>query len=223
MLGSISSQDIQLAGVYLVTLVLSIAVHEYFHALAADRLGDGTPEGEGRLTLNPIVHADLVGTLALPILAAIYTFPLIGWGKPVNTQPSNYTRRVSMRTGMGIVAVAGPIGNLVLAAVCVLVAAVANVLGVLTPVVEMPLRLLLQVNIVLMVLNLLPLHPLDGAKVLGAVLPTRLEWVNDWILRFGPVILIALLFFGSGLLAIVFEPFVEFSTIVWQFAIEVTS
>ena len=196
MLGSISSQDFQLAGIYLVTLVLSIAVHEYFHAVVADRLGDGTPGGEGRLTLNPVVHADPIGTLALPILAAIFSVPPLGWGKPVHTQPANYTRRVSMRMGMGMVAIAGPLGNLILALVCVLLAVVVNAFGVLTPVVEMPLKLLLQVNIVLMVLNLLPLHPLDGAKVVGAILPTRLEPVNDWILRFGPIILIALFVFA---------------------------
>jgi Zn-dependent protease len=223
MLLAISSRDLELAGIYVVTLVLSIAVHEYFHALAASRLGDPTPESEGRLTLNPIAHADPIGTLALPIIAALSSLPAFGWGKPVQTQPRHYTRKVSMRTGMGIVAVAGPLGNLVLATFVLLVGALANLAGVLSPSIEMPLILLLQINVILMVFNLLPLHPLDGGKILAALLPPKYEWVDEWIGRYGPMILVAMIVFGRGILGEVFGPFLELSNAAWEFVLEVSA
>src|SRR5690606_37204498 len=166
------------------SLVLSIAVHEYGHAWAAARLGDRTPEGEGRLTLNPVSHADPIGTLLLPVIAAFTALPVLGWGKPVPTNPSNYTRKVSMRVGMGFVALAGPLCNLLFAAFILLVAGICNLAGVLEPA-AVVLLTLVQLNLVLMVFNLLPVHPLDGGKMLAAVLPSRYEWVSGWLAQYG--------------------------------------
>lgn len=202
-----SSGTLMTIGIYLICLILSIAVHEYCHAVAADRLGDSTPEQQGRLTLNPVVHADPVGTLIMPIVAAFTPLPLLGWGRPVETQPRNYTRRLSMRGGMALVAVAGPFGNFILAAVVLGVAAVvARTMGGLNQGLDLLLRTMLQLNVLLMIFNLLPLHPLDGGKILAAFLPTRFEYIDDFLLRYGPWILLGLVLLGGGFLGILLGP-----------------
>lgn len=196
-------------GIFLICLILSIAVHEYCHALAADRLGDSTPEQQGRLTLNPVVHADPVGTLIMPIVGA-FTGLLFGWGRPVETQPRNYTRKMSMRGGMAVVAAAGPFGNLVL---LVVVLGVAAVLGRTTGIgegTELLLKTMLQLNVLLMVFNLLPLHPLDGGKILAAFLPARYEYVDEFLLRYGPWILLGLILLGGRFLGAVLDPLYTF-------------
>lgn len=201
-----SSETLTTVGIYLICLVLSIAVHEYCHAVAADRLGDPTPGREGRLTLNPIAHADPIGTLLMPIVAAFTHMPLLGWGRPVNTQPSKYNRKVTMRGGMALVAVAGPFGNLVLVLVVLGIAAVlGRTMGISKPV-EMLLHTMISLNVVLMLFNLLPLHPLDGGKILAAFLPTRLEYVDEFLLRWGPWMLLSLIVFGGPWLAALLAP-----------------
>jgi len=201
-----STDTLMTIGIFLICLVASIGVHEYCHALAADRLGDGTPEQQGRLTLNPIVHADPVGTLIMPIVAAISGFPLLGWGRPVETQPRNYTRKISMRMGMAVVAAAGPIGNLLLVILVLGIAAVlARTVGI-SPPAQMLLETMLQLNVLLMLFNLLPLHPLDGGKILAAFLPPRFEKVDDFLLQYGMWILVGLVVFGGGLLGRLLGP-----------------
>lgn len=201
-----SSETLTTVGIYLICLVLSIAVHEYCHAVVADRLGDPTPGREGRLTLNPIAHADPIGTLLMPIVAAFTHMPLLGWGRPVNTQPSKYNRKVTMRGGMALVAVAGPFGNLVLVLVVLGIAAVlGRTMGISKPV-EMLLHTMISLNVVLMLFNLLPLHPLDGGKILAAFLPTRLEYVDEFLLRWGPWMLLSLIVFGGPWLAALLAP-----------------
>lgn len=201
-----SNETLLTIGLYLICLVLSIAVHEYGHALVADRLGDPTPDREGRVSLNPLVHADPVGTLIMPIVAAITSFPLLGWGRPVPTQPSNYTRKVSMRGGMALVAAAGPFGNLVLVLIVLAIAAVMSRTSGISPGVNMLLVTMLQLNVILMMFNLLPLHPLDGGKILAAFLPPRLEYIDDFLLQYGPWILLGLVIFAGGLLSVVIGP-----------------
>jgi Zn-dependent protease len=202
-----SSETLMTVGLYLICLILSIAVHEYCHALVADRLGDPTPERDGRVSLNPIVHADPVGTLIMPIVAAFTAFPLLGWGRPVETQPSNYTRKVTMRGGMALVSVAGPFGNFVLV---LIVLGIAAVLGVAMPEISVGLHTvlltMLRLNVLLMVFNLLPLHPLDGGKILAAFLPARFEYIDEFLMRYGPWILLGLVFLGGGLLGQVLGP-----------------
>lgn len=193
-------------GIYLICLILSIAVHEYFHALAADRLGDSTPEQQGRLTLNPVVHADPVGTLIMPIMAALMSFPLLGWGRPVETQPRNYTRKISMRGGMMLVSLAGPFGNLVLVLLVLGVASLlARTMGI-SEGLNMLLITMLQLNVLLLAFNLLPLHPLDGGKVLAALLPTRYEYIDEFLTQYGPWIVLGLVMLGGRFLGILFEP-----------------
>lgn len=221
MLLGITSQEIQLAGIFLVSLVLSIAVHEFGHAWVATKLGDPTPEQEGRVTLNPVSHADPIGTLLLPVVAAFTAMPLFGWGKPVPTQPRHYTRKVSLRSGLALVAVAGPAFNLLLALVVLLVAAGLSLAGVLSEGLVLPLRTLLQLNLVLMVFNLIPVHPLDGGKILAFLLPSRFDHVDEWLSANGHYLLLPLLLLGGPLLAKLFKPFYMASEWAWGLAVGV--
>lgn len=204
-----SSETLTTVGIYLICLVLSIAVHEYCHALAADRLGDPTPKSQDRLTLNPIAHADPIGTLLMPIVAAFTHMPLLGWGRPVKTTPSRYTRRITMRGGMALVAVAGPFGNLVLVLVSLGIAAVlARTMGSVDPAAQVLLQTMIGLNVLLMVFNLLPLHPLDGGKILAAFLPTRLDYVDDFLLQYGGWIVFGLVVFGRHWMNMLLGPVV---------------
>ena len=111
----------------LIVLVISIAVHEFGHAWVADRLGDDTPARQGRVTLNPVAHADPIGTLLMPLGAMLWAASAhqfigagFGWGKPVQSQPRNYTRKLRMATGQALVAIAGPLMNVLLGTLLVL-------------------------------------------------------------------------------------------------------
>ncbi|WP_434415222.1 site-2 protease family protein [Nannocystis pusilla] len=203
----VQAADVRRMLVFVVCLVLATAVHEFAHAYTADRLGDPTPGREGRLTLNPLAHADPIGTIALPLFAGLTRAPLFGWGRPVNTQPRYYNRKVSMRGGMALVAFAGPLSNVLQALLVVLLAwglvaaginssTHANLFGVL--------GLFFIMNITLAVFNLLPVHPLDGGKVLAWLLPSRAQGIDDFLAKWGWAILLALLL--SPVLPMIFGP-----------------
>jgi Zn-dependent protease len=159
---------------YLVTMLLSLTVHEFAHAFVADKLGDDTPRNQGRLTLSPLAHYDIWGTILIPVIAIMAGgIPFIGWARPVQTDPGKYTRKLSMRNGHRLVASAGPLSNLLLAVIsmgflAILVrteslprggAGTTNALATL-------LAAMVQVNLGLCVLNFLPLPPLDGSRLL---------------------------------------------------------
>ncbi len=151
--------------------VIGIGVHEFMHAFAADRLGDPTPRREGRVSLNPIEHLDPIGTI-LPLYLSLTGFPLaFGWGKPVRFDPQNFH---NPERGYGMVALAGPLGNLL---VCLLVGlslkfawSIDSVqAGAVTPTGNYLFRLCFRIfamNLGLLLFNLLPIPPLDGSKVL---------------------------------------------------------
>lgn len=169
--------DLATSVLNLIVLVMSLTVHEFFHAFSAWKLGDDTAAREGRLTLNPIPHIDLFGTIILPLLNAP-----IGWAKPVPVNPTRFTRKVSMGTGDIIVSAAGPLSNVALG---LLAAIIWGLLVRFAPeLVEQGtpgqalLRRLLLVNAGLAVFNLLPIPPLDGGHVAGALVPYR--WRNQW-------------------------------------------
>ncbi len=212
----IDASTLRTVAIYVVCLVLSVAVHEFAHAWAAHRLGDDTPEREGRLTLNPVAHADPIGTLLLPLIAGLTNTPLFGWGRPVPTNPVRYTRKVSMRVGLALVSVAGPLANLALAAVVLLAAAGASLAGVLNPQTAALLHGLMTLNIFLMVFNLLPVHPLDGGKILAALLPEKWRAVDDFLLQWGGTILIVLVLVGGGLIATLAAPLFHVSNLLWS-------
>ena len=148
---------------YLLSLLIAIAVHEFAHAWVANELGDPTARYQGRLSLNPLVHLDPMGTMMM-LFSVFYGFG-IGWGKPVPVNPM-YLRR-GPRVGMGMVAAAGPISNLVLAAIV----AVPIRLGLTTSWSVLNLLLIvISVNIGIALFNLLPVPPLDGASILQGIL-----------------------------------------------------
>ena len=159
-------------------IIIAITFHEFAHAFVADKLGDDLPRKQGRLTLNPLKHLDPIGSLML-------LFAGFGWGKPVNTNPYNYRRTISMKKGSALVALAGPVMNFALALVFAIIYAFLsrltgpfwtsyNSLGV--TIVSM-FRLCYTINVGLGVFNLIPLPPLDGSKILIALLP---ENAADW-------------------------------------------
>jgi len=159
---------------YLVTMLLSLTVHEFAHAWVADRLGDDTPRRQGRLTLSPLAHYDFLGTFVIPTVGILLGgIGFLGWAKPVETNPGRYTRRFSMRNGHRLVAFAGPLSNLLLAV------AAAGMLASLQATQPVALHgdgvgnaaatllgAFMGVNLGLFVLNLIPLPPLDGSRLL---------------------------------------------------------
>lgn len=210
--GPFSHANLRFAGLFVICLILAITVHEFAHAFAADKLGDGTPEAEGRLTLNPIAHADPIGTLILPlVLTVMQTGFLFGWGRPVNTQPRNYRRDVSMRAGMALVAFAGPLSNLLQAALAIALAAGLSAAGMaISPnVKESPLALFFTLNLVLFMFNLLPIHPLDGGKVFSWAFGAKWAPVDEFMGRYGGIVILVLVLSPIPILGYLLGPVLE--------------
>jgi Zn-dependent protease len=195
----LSIDRIRTALAYLIALILSIAVHEFGHALVADRLGDGLPRSQGRVTLNPLAHIDPIGTLVMPLLIAFTGAPLLGWGRPVRTNPVAYTHRLRMRTGHMLVAAAGPAMNLAFALVVSIL--LVGYLRLAPHPGATPFSLgaikLIELNIMLLFFNLIPLPPLDGGTVLRGLLPERFDPIFDFLNVYGGFILLALLIRGG--------------------------
>lgn len=193
------STDLAQNLLFFIPVILSLTVHEWAHAASARALGDDTAEREGRLTMNPVVHMDPLGTLLLPLVQLIAGgMVYFAWAKPVPFNPARFRRDVSMSTGTVIVSAAGPIANVVLAV------AAAVAIGLLGPSIQPGLLALLGsmlvLNVVLAIFNLLPIPPLDGSKVLHGLLPRRGALVYERIFPYAPVLLLAFLIFGRGLL-----------------------
>jgi Zn-dependent protease len=171
----------------IVAIILAIDIHEFSHAWAAEHLGDPTPRLQGRLTLNPLAHLDPLGTIMLVLIH-------FGWGKPVQFDP--YNLRSPRRDG-AMISLAGPTSNILLAILCSLV--------IRLPIPAIFTAFLVQLlifNVVLAIFNLVPIHPLDGFKVVEGILPPRqaAEWHE--LERYGMIFLLALLLpiFGGGAL-----------------------
>lgn len=187
----------------LVTLILSVTIHEFAHAFTASKLGDDLPDRQGRVTLNPLAHIDPIGTLLIPMLAAFFPIPLFGWGRPVETQPQRYTRKLSMRAGHALVAFAGPLSNLIMAASCIALFVVLTRFAVIDY--ESPFRALFlmmaQLNLVLFILNMIPFPPLDGSAVLAWIFGQRADGALETMSRFGGIGLYAVLWLAGGSIA----------------------
>ena len=185
--------DVSSAIIGFAIVLVSLTIHEAAHAWTADRLGDPTARLLGRVSLNPVVHIDPIGTLLLPLLSAISNLPLIGWAKPV---PVNISRLRHHRRDFMIVAAAGPASNLaqaVLAAMIFRTLRGADVDAALTMGV---LDRAVEINLLLAFFNLLPIPPLDGGNVLAGLLPESAAAVLNWIRQFGVILLYALMLTG---------------------------
>ena len=161
-------------------VLIAITFHEFAHAYAADKLGDDTPRMQGRLSLNPIDHID-------PLGLAMLIFAHIGWGKPVQVNPRNYDRRMSMEKADAIVSLAGPLMNFILAIIFTLIycaifkfASGGFILSTVGTVIMTLISSTIITNIGLGVFNLIPLPPLDGSKIFLPILPTKAKyWFQD--------------------------------------------
>lgn len=182
-------------------LIASLSVHEAAHAWAADRLGDPTARDLGRLSLNPAVHVDPIGTLLFPLIAMLTRLPLIGWAKPVPVDP-RYLKHP--KRDFALIAAAGPASNLIMATVGALVlafmpgAAPGDIAGraVLGPLNEIVLQFV-YLNVLLAVFNMIPVPPLDGGNVLLGILPHAGARVIEQLRPYGFLILYALMLTGA--------------------------
>lgn len=199
-MGDLSPAQIQqiLVGVFI--LVVSVALHEFGHAWMAVRLGDDTPRRQGRVTLNPLAHADPIGTLLLPIVGGYYAASSgvaggFGWGKPVEWQPHKIRRGIKMATANILVSFAGPFMNLVLATIVVGVHSILVWQGVVSLGSKASLYLYqaTATNFILFFFNLLPLPPLDGGHIAGAFMPYRFRDKWDEISKYAPFALLAIM------------------------------
>jgi len=183
---------------FIIALLIALSVHEWAHALVAHRLGDPTAKEQGRLTLNPIAHLDLMGTILFFLVG-------FGWGKPVPIDPRYFK---SWKRDTALVSIAGPISNLIIAFLAfggLLLLAPDSVgggfwnllsgggRGTFATVLTDILRISIALNLGLMAFNLLPVAPLDGSKIFQVFIPYRYdEQYNEWLRR-GPWILLGLL------------------------------
>jgi len=209
-----------------IVFLFAISVHESAHAWMANRCGDPTARMLGRITLNPIKHIDLFGTVLLPIICFISHMPVLGWAKPTPVDPRNFKNQV--RDDI-LTAVVGPASNFIvagLATVVLLGVRLSSAFGaqvvygvmfgmisaqsnsVLIPFCYLIYQLLL-INVVLAVFNLIPVPPLDGSHVLRHFMPEQARRTYDMVGWFG---LLALVYFGGGILSRIISPFLSFFT-----------
>lgn len=189
---------------YLVIVIIALTIHEFCHAWAGHMLGDITAKREGRLTLNPLSHIDPFSTLLLPVVLILFGSPVVfGAAKPVPFNP--YAVRYG-KWGAALVAVAGPTSNLLMATVVGLYLRIFSISGVTG-------KFLLQfvlINLAFFVFNMIPIPPLDGSRVLYAVLPSSLQDVMDQIERYGIILIFVILILFYQFLS----PFI-LSTVTW--------
>ncbi|MBI5421130.1 MAG: site-2 protease family protein [Parcubacteria group bacterium] len=177
----------------LVIFLFSVIIHEISHGYVAEMLGDPTARREGRLTLNPISHIDPVGSIVLPLVLFISGLPIFGWAKPVPYNPYNLR---NPKVGGGLIGAAGPLSNILFAGLFTLALRGFDHFWVLNPITTMLINNIITINIVLAVFNLVPLPPLDGSKVLFALLPHKFFEIQIFLERYSLPLFLLFIFFG---------------------------
>ena len=185
--------DFQTLLIYIIPLLFAITLHEAAHGWVASKLGDHTARMMGRVTLDPTKHIDPIGTIAIPLVLLLSSSGFIfGWAKPV---PINFNALRNGKNGMIWVALAGPGANIVMA-ICWLFVMIIAIKMNITVLIEMG-RVGILVNCVLAVFNLLPIPPLDGSRVISALLPNRLAYQYNQLEQYGLYILLGLMLLGG--------------------------
>ncbi|GKT12258.1 MAG: hypothetical protein ISEC1_P1235 [Thiomicrorhabdus sp.] len=208
---------IQKITVWAFPVIFAITLHEVAHGWVANKLGDPSAKMLGRLTLNPLKHIDPIGTVVVPIALLVMGGFIFGWAKAVPVNPNNFK---SPAKDMAWVAIAGPISNLAMAIIWAIILKVGVLLQATTP--EVGNFLIysgfagVSINLILFVLNLLPIPPLDGSRVLSAFLPKQLAWQFNRVSPYGFFILIGLMLTGI-LMPIIMGPFNLFKDIIFGF------
>lgn len=195
-------------------ILIAITFHEFAHAFAADKLGDDTPRRQGRLSLNPFTHLDLFGTIML-------VFAGFGWGKPVEINPRNFNRDISLNKAEAIVAAAGPVMNFIVAilfeiVLCLMIKFVPDLYVVggdifatseMWKVVAQIVMSVISINIGLGVFNLIPLPPLDGSKILSGFLPYN---ARNWLDSHSQIFeLVFIALWIVGILSLIISPLIS--------------
>lgn len=198
--GDVTGATVVLIG-YAIAIILGISLHEFAHALIAYRLGDLTPVRDGRLTINPLAHFDIFGTLMI-------LFVGFGYGRPVMVNPYNF--RIDRRMGMALVAIAGPITNIIIALVFGLSLRFMNLAFADSSVAGLDyiftiFSIVVQLNLLLAIFNMIPFPPLDGSKVLLAILPGDLAYgVERFYIQtqqYGFIVILLLFYVGGQFLS----------------------
>ncbi len=197
---NMTPENLRWVFIYLITLIVSVAVHEWGHAFMADRLGDDTPRRQGRVTLNPLAHADPIGTIALPLISSLLGAATgrvggFGWGKPVQWNPARINRKWKMWQATIMVSTAGPMMNVVLGTVVALVHVILarqGVLGAGSPMHQI-LMFVVNTNFILFFFNLVPVPPLDGGHVAESLTPYKHRRKFEEYLRYSPFVFLALI------------------------------
>ena len=185
--------DLQTLLIYIIPILFAITLHEAAHGWVASKFGDHTARMMGRVTLNPVKHIDPVGTILVPAALLIMSTGFIfGWAKPV---PINFNALRSPKSGMIWVALAGPGANLIMAIGWLLVLFLAIKMNI--PILQRMADAGILINILLAVFNLLPIPPLDGSRVISALLPNPLAYKYNQLEQYGLFILIGLMYFGG--------------------------
>ncbi len=179
----------------IIVLVFSAIIHEYMHGWMADRLGDSTAKDAGRLTLNPIPHIDLFGSILLPFILILSNVGFVfGWAKPVPFNPYNLSDK---KYGAAKVAVAGPMGNLITA---IFFGMILRFAPIVSPQLILLLQIIVFINLLLMVFNLVPIPPMDGSKILMAFLPYDLQVKFAGLERYGMFLVLIFIMFGFSII-----------------------
>jgi len=179
----------------IIILIFSAIIHEYMHGWMAERLGDNTAKDAGRLTLNPIPHLDLFGSIILPSLMALSgTGIIFGWAKPVPFNPNNLSDK---KWGSAKVAIAGPLGNLIIA---LMLGLSLRFLEIANPTMIVLFAMAILINLVLMIFNLMPIPPLDGSKVIMPFLPFKWQMQFIKLERYGMILVIIFIFFAFDII-----------------------